>query len=78
MRAASDGVDDRQARAELLEAVDDLRAEASSATPDTGAVVKKAGRLRAAASSIGIATLSSAVGGAVEAFTSLAVGGAFG
>lgn len=74
----SDSVDDKQARAELLEAIEDLRAEAESAAPDTGAIVKKVGRLRAAALRIGVPALSAAVGGAVEAFTSLALGGAFG
>lgn len=78
VRAASDSVSDQQAKAELLQAVEDLRAEAESPAPDTGALVKKTGRLQAAAASIGIPALSSAVGGAVEAFTSLAMGGAFG
>ncbi|TFD56758.1 hypothetical protein E3T39_15590 [Cryobacterium suzukii] len=69
---------DQQAKTDLLEAVEALRVEAEGPAPDTGAVVKKAGRLKAAAASIGIPALSSAVGGAVEAFTSLAIGGAFG
>lgn len=78
VRAVSQDVGDQQARNELLEAVEELRAEVQRATPETGAVVKKAGRLRAAAASIGIPTVSSAVGGAVETLTSLAMSGAFG
>jgi hypothetical protein len=78
VRFASEGVADVQARTELLQAVEELRSEAESADPNTGAVVKKAGKLKAAAGAIGIPALSAAVGGAVEAFTSLAVGGAFG
>lgn len=66
VRAASNSIDDQQARAELLEAVEDLQAEAESSTPDTGAVVKKAGKLRAASAKIGLPALNSAVGGAVE------------
>jgi hypothetical protein len=78
VRDASGVVVDERAKAELLEAVKDLRVEAQSGAPDTAQVVKKAGRLRAAAASIGIPAVSSAVGGAVEAFMSLAMGGAFG
>ena len=78
VRAASDGITDQPAKTDLLEALEDLRAEVKSATPDTGAVVKKTGRRKTAAASIGILALSSAVGGAVEALISLAVGGAFG
>lgn len=74
----AEGLSDEPAREELVEAIDDLRAEAQSDSPDTGAVVKKAGRLKAVSAAIGNATLSAAVGGAVEAFTSLAMGGVFG
>jgi len=75
---AAESLGDQQARAELLDAVENLRTEVLSAAPDTGAVVKKTGRLKAAAISIGVPGISAAVGGAVEAFTSLAMGGAFG
>lgn len=78
VRSAAESVGDQHARAKLLEAVEDLRAEVLSAAPDTGAVVKKTGRLKTAAVNIGIPGISAAVGGAVEAFTSLAMGGAFG
>jgi hypothetical protein len=78
VRAASDDVANTQARTELLRFVEELRSEAESAAPDTGAVVKKAGKLKAAAASIGVPALTAAVGGAVEAFTSLAMSGAFG
>ncbi|WP_308799536.1 AbiTii domain-containing protein [Agromyces silvae] len=78
VREGAGEVGDEQIRSELLEALEDLRAEVRSAAPDTGAIVKKAGRLRAAAANIGLPAISAAVGGAVEALTSLAVGGAFG
>lgn len=64
--------------AELLEAVGELRAAAEQETPDTGEIVKKVGKLRAVADKIGLPVLTAAVGGVVEAFTSLAVGDAFG
>lgn len=77
VRAASDDVNDEQAKNELLVAVEDLRTEAQATAPDTGAIVKKTGRLKAVAADIGSATLAAAVSGAVEAFTTLAIGGAF-
>lgn len=78
VRVATEHLGDDHTRTELIEAIEDLRAEVQSTAPETGAVVKKAGRLRAAAAGVGNAALSSAVGGAVEAFTTLALGGAFG
>lgn len=78
VRAASSKVANDNGRAELLSAIEALRAEAEKTTPDTGEVVKKVGRLRAAAEGIGLPSLTAAVGGAVEAFTSLAMSGAFG
>lgn len=78
VRDAAQEVADVQLRDDLMEALEDLRAEAEASTPETGQVVKKAGRLKAAAARIGIPALSSAVGGAVEAFTSLAIGDMFG
>lgn len=77
-RVAASDVSDEPRRKELLNAIDDLTAEATAASPDTGAVVRKAGRLRSLAEGVGIPALSGAVGGAVEALVSLAVGGAFG
>jgi len=77
VRTASDSVADTQAKTELLEAIKDLRSEVGSPAPDTGEVVRKTGKLKAAAASIGVPALSAAVGGAVEALTSLAMGGAF-
>lgn len=78
VRAESNGVRNDELRTELLDAIEDLRTEAQKDEPDTGAVVKKAGRLRSVATSIGVPTITAAVGGAVEAFTSLAMTGAFG
>lgn len=78
VRATSRSVGDEQSRTELLAAVEDLQAEVQSAAPDTGAVVKKVGRLKSVAAGIGSTVVSPAVSGAVEAFTALALGGAFG
>lgn len=64
-------------RAELLEAVVDLRAAVEQEGPDTGEVVKKVGKLRAIADKIGVASVSAATGGAAQALTELAVSGAF-
>lgn len=76
-RAESAAVQDEGARTELLEAVDGLRVEAEGDAPDTGAVVRKVGRLQRAASAVGLPLAGSAVGGAIEAFTALALGGTF-
>lgn len=64
--------------ADLLQAVEELRTAAEKEESDTGEVVKKVGKLRAITDKIGLPVLTAAVGGVVEAFTSLAVGGAFG
>ena len=77
-RVAASDVSDESIRTELLNAIDDLTAEATAISPDTGAVVRKAGWLRTLAEGVGIPALSGAVGGAVEALVSLAVSGAFG
>lgn len=78
VRAEADLVPSGASQVELLEVLEDLRVEILKAKPDTGAVVKKAGKLRTAALSVGMPALTAAVGGAVEALTSLAVAGAFG
>jgi hypothetical protein len=78
VRTASQNIDDQSAKDELLQVLEDLRIEAHSSRPDTGAVIKKAGRLKTAAARIGIPAVSAAVGGAVEAFTSVAIAGSFG
>jgi hypothetical protein len=78
VRAESKGVRSDELRTELLDALDDLRTEVQKDKPDTGAVVKKVGRLRSVATRVGVPAISAAVGGAVEAFTSLAMTGAFG
>lgn len=65
-------------RAELLDAVADLRATVEQKAPDTGDVVKKVGRLRSIAGKIGIGSVSAVTGGAAQALTELAVSGAFG
>jgi hypothetical protein len=68
VRAAAVQISDGS-RAELLHAVEDLRAVAEQEAPDTGEVVKKVGRLRAVAEGIGLPVLTAAVGGVVEAFS---------
>jgi hypothetical protein len=78
VRAESKGVRNDELRTELLDALEDLRTEAQKDEPDTGAVVKKVGRLRSVARRIGVPTITAAVAGAVEAFTTLAMTGAFG
>ncbi|TFC15213.1 hypothetical protein E3O19_08775 [Cryobacterium algoritolerans] len=78
VRAASDGVRNEVLRTELLDALEDLRTEAQKDELDTVAVHRKTGRLRAAATRIGVPTITAAVGGAVEAFTSLAMTNTFG
>lgn len=78
VRDASGNVTNTSLRAELLEAVADLHRELKSATPDTGEVIKKTGRLKTIAAGIGNITLSAAVSGAAEALTGLAISGTFG
>ncbi|MFI5495582.1 hypothetical protein [Actinoplanes sp. NPDC051859] len=65
-------------RAELVEAVADLRTAVESDEPDTGEVVKKAGKLRAIADKIGVATVTAATDGATQALIDLALNGGFG
>lgn len=64
-------------RDELLAAVGELRKLVEQGA-DTGEVVKKAGKLRALAEHIGKPAVVAAIGGAVEAVTTLAMSGAFG
>lgn len=64
---------------ELLEAVEALQAEvARGSEADTGEVIKKAGRLRRLAESVGVPVLTAAASGAVDAITNLAMSGVFG
>lgn len=75
-QAAADVADTQ--RAELLDALAELRAAVESDKPDTGEVVKKAGKLRAIAGKLGDASVSAAAGGAAQALIELALNGAFG
>lgn len=70
------GIDDTE-RAELFEAVAEFRVAVEQEAPDTSDVVKKVGKLRAIADKIGVASVSAATGGAAQALTELAIGGAF-
>jgi hypothetical protein len=65
-------------QAEVLKAVVDLRTALSKNAPDTGELVKKAGRLRALGISIGGASLMAATEGAASARIEMAMSGAFG
>ena len=74
--AASDVAEADQA--EVLAAVTDLRVALSKETPDTGDVVKKAGRLRSLGVKIGGASMMAATEGASSALMEMAMSGAFG
>ena len=65
-------------QAEILEAVTDLRLALSEATPDTGEVVKRTGRLRSLGLKIGGAATLAATEGAASAIMQMAMSGAFG
>lgn len=78
VQAAAKDIPDAEVRAALLAAVADLRAATEQEAPDTGDIVKTAGKLRAVAARIGIPAVTAAASGAVETFTSLALSGAFG
>jgi len=65
-------------RSELLGAVAELREAVERDAPDTGEVLKKAGRLRGVIEEWGVPSVSAAVGGAIQAITELAMNGAFG
>lgn len=76
-RLAASGIEEAD-QAEILEAVADLRAALSKETPDTGEVVKKAGRLRSLGAKIGGASMMGATEGAASALIAMAMSGAFG
>jgi len=63
---------------ELEDALADLQEVIVKPQPDTGEVVKQAGKLRAVAEKLGVTAVSSATGAAVTALTNLAMQGAFG
>jgi hypothetical protein len=64
--------------AELDQAVSDLCEEVEQESPDTGEVIKKAGKLRAVADKLGVAAVTAATSSATQVLTELAVNGAFG
>lgn len=74
--AASDVEEAHQT--EVLEAVADLRVALSKEAPETGEVVKKAGRLRSLGARIGGASMMAATEGAASALMEMAMSGAFG
>lgn len=76
IREAASGAPGANAK-DLLEAIDDLQEVVDQQDPETGEVVKKAGKLREAAAKLGIEGITTAVGTAVKSVTELAVNGAF-
>lgn len=60
---AAQHVPDDEDRAELLAAVKDLRAATEQKAPDTGDVIKKAGKLRTIAERIGVPAVTAATSG---------------
>lgn len=78
VRKAAAESGDFDGRNEVLEAVQELRSEMEKGSPDTGEVVRKAGRLQKLAQGAGLPLLTAAAAGAVEAITGMALSGAFG
>jgi hypothetical protein len=78
VKEAAASADDDADRVEILEAVAELRDALSRESPETGEVVKKAGRLRSLGSKIGGASLMAATEGAASALMELAMTGGFG
>jgi hypothetical protein len=62
---------------ELLAAVQELRGAVEHDEPDTGEVVKKAGRLRILADKVGVAAITAATSSATGALIEMAASGAF-
>lgn len=77
VRLTSEESGEFDGKADLLEAAQDLRSEIQADSPNTGEVVKKAGRLQKIAEDVGLPLLTAAAAGAVEAVTGLALSGAF-
>ncbi|MFQ1004209.1 hypothetical protein [Modestobacter sp. SSW1-42] len=75
--AAASDVDEAD-QTEVLEAVADLRLALSQESPETGEVVKKAGRLRSLGAKIGGASMMAATESAASTLTEMAMNGAFG
>lgn len=63
---------------EIEEAIAELRDAVTKPQPDTGEVIKRAGKLRKVAGKLGVAAVTSATSSAVSAVTDLAMQGAFG
>lgn len=78
VREAAQTVDDQASKAELLGVLNDLNSEVQADVPDTGAVVKKAGRLKTLATNVGSTALNGLVAEAVKVLTNLAMSGVFG
>jgi hypothetical protein len=69
---------DGEETSEIKEALAELRDVLTKDQPDTGEVIKRAGKLRAIADKLGVAAISSATSSAVTTLTGLALKGAFG
>ncbi len=78
VRDATTQVDDGDGKAELLTCVQELRDELRASTPSTDAVIRKTGKLKQIAATVGGAGLAAAVGGAVEGLTTIVMSGILG
>ncbi|WP_396659179.1 hypothetical protein [Microbacterium oxydans] len=78
VRESTQEVEDENARAGILGALNDLQNALRVPEPSTTEVVGKVGRLKEVAAGIGGAGLSAAVSGAVEGLTTMVMSGAFG
>ncbi|WP_458117282.1 AbiTii domain-containing protein [Arthrobacter sp. D2-10] len=63
---------------EIETAIEELREAITKSQPETGEVIKRAGKLRALADKLGVAAVTSASSAAVSALMDLAMQGAFG
>lgn len=70
--------DEQPSQVELLEAVDALRLSLAKESPETGEVVKGAGKLRSLGAKLGESSVVAATESAASALMELALGGAFG
>ena len=78
VRESTPEIEDENARAEILDVLNDLQNALRVTAPSTTEVVSKVGQLKEVAARIGGAGLSAAVSGAVEGLTTMVMSGAFG
>lgn len=78
VQLAATGDAEEADRAAIMQTVTDLRTMLSQESPDTGEVVKRAGRLRSLGARIGGTSLLAATEGAASALVEMAMNGVFG